>query len=657
MNIFLDKLLIENFRKQRNFDLEVNGANATVFADNGVGKSTLRDAWEWLLVGKVADGRGDAEIKTLAEDGPVHNLIHGVTASLRADGVPLKLRRAMKERWTKKRGSLTPEFTGHTYEYEVDDVPVDKAQFEAKVASLCPPHLLPALTNPAYFPGRLPWEERRAVLLSLAGDFTQQDVFASAPELAPLAKAIGAKSVEDFEAMCAAQRKKINTELLTIPARIDECSRMTHDEDVAELQEAIRAAQGAVESALQAEGVVKAGGGVAELKIEIRGVEAEIRRHGQTAMDRMADATRSARSAKGDADQAVQEAEATLVRRQREAERLRESVTQMRAQVENKRRQWELTSEEEFVPPAAEDKVCPTCGHKLTIKAAKEAAEKAQEAFNLAKAQRLQAIQEEGAALKGRLIIYETELESISVGLQQAVAALDDAHAGAAHATQVLADANAAAAPVDDGTLAALQAKLADLESRAQDAGEANGAALEAARTATQRAQLELNELLERKAKVVAAEDAQTRKKELEQKQRDLSREHERLTGLIDLCGRYVVARCDALSDLVNGMFRSVRWQLFERQINGGINECCIATYRGTPYLECSTSEKIKMGLDIICGLSAKLGITVPVWVDNAESCTALIPMDGHQVVSLVVSSKDRKLRVELNREKQAVTA
>ncbi|WP_155943289.1 AAA family ATPase, partial [Rhodanobacter thiooxydans] len=83
------------------------------------GKTSLFDSFTWLLFGKDSLNRADFEIKTLKPDGePEHGLEHSVEAALELeDGSQLILKKVFQEKWTKKRGSATAEFTGHTTDY------------------------------------------------------------------------------------------------------------------------------------------------------------------------------------------------------------------------------------------------------------------------------------------------------------------------------------------------------------------------------------------------------------------------------------------------------------------------------------------------------------------------------------------------------------
>lgn len=50
------KLTLNNFKGIRNFEISPNGKSATVYGDNGTGKTTLADAQHWLLFGSDSVG-------------------------------------------------------------------------------------------------------------------------------------------------------------------------------------------------------------------------------------------------------------------------------------------------------------------------------------------------------------------------------------------------------------------------------------------------------------------------------------------------------------------------------------------------------------------------------------------------------------------------
>ena len=72
----LVKMNLKNFKGIRDFTLEPNiSSNTYVYGDNGVGKTTLRNAYLWCLTGRDSENRVDHEIRPLDKEGNVvHNL-------------------------------------------------------------------------------------------------------------------------------------------------------------------------------------------------------------------------------------------------------------------------------------------------------------------------------------------------------------------------------------------------------------------------------------------------------------------------------------------------------------------------------------------------------------------------------------------------------
>ena len=89
------------------------------------------------------------------------------------------------------------------------------------------------------------------------------------------------------------------------------------------------------------------------------------------------------------------------------------------------------------------------------------------------------------------------------------------------------------------------------------------------------------------------------------------------------------------------------RFKLFENQVNGALAECCETTYNGVPYSNLNNGARLNIGLDIINTLAEHYGFSPPVWLDNAESVTDILPTKGQQI-RLIVSGMDKKLRIEL---------
>jgi DNA repair exonuclease SbcCD ATPase subunit len=221
----LTRLSLKNFKGVRNFVIEMNGQNVRIFGDNATGKTTLFDSFIWLLFDKDSQNKKDFAIKTLVEGKELHGLDHEVEATFDFNGKSLTLRKVYAEKWTKKRGSATAEFSGHTTDYFIDGVPSKKNEYAAKVDSIIKEDIFKLLTSPSYFNEQVKWQDRRKTLLDICGDITTDEVISSNTELYRLQEILNGRSIEDHRKVIAARRTEINKELEKIPVRIDEIQR------------------------------------------------------------------------------------------------------------------------------------------------------------------------------------------------------------------------------------------------------------------------------------------------------------------------------------------------------------------------------------------------------------------------------------------------
>jgi len=162
--IKIKQLSLINFKAIRHLELNFTGDETFIYADNGVGKTTIFDGFNWLLFGKDSQGRTDFEIKTLDTAGKVIEKIeHEVSATLEVDGTEIKLKRVLKENWVKKRGSSVSEFTGNGTEYYWNDVPMQQKEFNSNISQLLDEQIFKLITNVSTF-NTMDWKQRRSIL-------------------------------------------------------------------------------------------------------------------------------------------------------------------------------------------------------------------------------------------------------------------------------------------------------------------------------------------------------------------------------------------------------------------------------------------------------------------------------------------------------------
>ena len=137
---------------------------------------------------------------------------------------------------------------------------------------------------------------------------------------------------------------------------------------------------------------------------------------------------------------------------------------------------------------------------------------------------------------------------------------------------------------------------------------------------------------------------------ELQQQEMDLKDMLKEMDEMLKLTERFTELRAEMFSRNINQHFSTVRFILFEKQINGGIRETCEARVESAggwmDWSSASSAEKINGGLEIINVLSDHYGIHLPIVVDNAEAVCHLARTASQQI-RLRVSEKDAVLRIE----------
>jgi DNA repair exonuclease SbcCD ATPase subunit len=645
----LNRLTLTNFKGIRSFTLDVNGADCIVYGANEAGKTSLVDAYQWLLFGRDSQNRADFGIKTLDQNGqPITGLDHEVEAVFDLNGRQLTLRRVFSEKWQKKRGSATATFTGHETKYFIDGVPVKEKEYQARVAAIADEAVFRLLTDPYHFNRNLSWQERRRILLEVCGDLSDEEVIASDPSLSELPSILAGRSMDDHRKVVQARMAKINQELKEIPTRIDEATRALPDVpdiDEAELQGQIKVLSDQLADKQAALAQITSGGAIAEAKVALRECEAEIQQLRNEQLKRQTERTGELRrrffEAQAYADGLVSEIEAT----KRRMERLFADAQAAEKEMAALRERWRERNAEEFV--FTQDTVCPTCGQPLPEEKLAEAREKAMADFNLAKARDLEQITATGKRRKAEYEAMMAEHNELAAKVVELEARQAEAQANIERLKAELEAANNNTDVALENAITVATKRKAELEAEIERLQADNREAIEKTRQEIDAVNAQIRVLEQTLARIQARKSGLARIEQLKAQEKALAAEYERLEGELYLCDTFVKAKVNLLEDRINSKFRYARFKLFEIQVNSAVVETCVTLYKGVPYPDLNGAAKVQVGLDIINTLSDHFGFSAPILIDERESVTNLIPVNS-QVISLCVSPKDKTLRVEV---------
>ena len=162
-------LILENFRGIPSLEINFNGDDTDIYGANGAGKTTVGNAICWLFMDRPMTEEPNFDPKTIGQ----HNLHH--VASMKValdDGKEVEFKKDFYEKWTKKRGQATAEFSGHTTDYYIDGVPAKEKEYIKAVEASCGVSItqMKPLMILSYFSETMKVDERRALLFDACGD-------------------------------------------------------------------------------------------------------------------------------------------------------------------------------------------------------------------------------------------------------------------------------------------------------------------------------------------------------------------------------------------------------------------------------------------------------------------------------------------------------
>lgn len=645
-------LKLTNFKGQRDLLLEPKGEDFQIYADNGLGKTTIADAFFWLFFDKDSLNRKDFEVKTIDPETnkAFRGLDHEVYAEVEIGGTVTTFQKSYKEKWVKERGGATKEFSGHTTDYKVNGVPVQKKEFDAHVAEICEEKRFRLLSDPSYFNTVKTWQERRQILLEICGDFTDEEIIVQNPKLAELTEILGKHSIDNYRKILTARRKEANAEIASIPIRIDELTRSTPPQGELIPLEPIEAIR--QELAEQRARLV-AGGEAAEKTKLLREKEAELQDLETILRSRTNAGANAAQDELNKLQLSLSVLRNNAVQDGQEVESMTANLARINAQLDGLRSLYRERNATEFTWNGTD--TCAACDQSLPAFKVQEARSNAEEEFNAAKSRFLEANKEEGQALKNR----QAELEE---ALTRTKASLAETQAKIETKTAEVEAAQSKVVPIialdysQTPRHAELMKAIAEIKAEADELRLGNSNAIEALDQKQREANANLQEAQAAKAKADQHEQNLVRIDELKAQERTLAQEIERIDRENFLTEEFIRTKVKSLTEKINSKFTIARFKLFDEQINGAIAETCETTVEGVPYSSLNTGMRLNVGLDIINLLATHYDFAPLVIIDGAESVTRILPTQGQQL-KLIVSEPDKALRVviELTKENKKI--
>lgn len=658
MRMILKSLHMENFKGIKSLD--VNFSNKTsIKGQNAVGKTTIFDAFTWLLFNKNSAGEEKFNVRPLDKDGKrIDNVEIKVVGVIDVDGKEVELSKVQKQNWVKKRGTDTVTLQGNVNSFEIDGYPKSEADFKAYVSGLAQSEdMFKMLTNPQYF-SSLKWKDQRDILMKLVAEVSDVELAKTDAKYAPLIGELEkAPSTDDIRAKFSKALSEWKKKQSEIPVRIDEAEKSKVDVDVAE-QELLKADLERKIEALE-DLMAKSDVRIDEMRSEEMHCQFEMSAIVQTMDNELSSKRREIENHKYDHERKLEDVRSSIRKAQDSIESSKKSISEQTLKKADLVKKYN----EEVVKKFDDSKwvfdestaVCSLCGQRLP----EDKIESLRADFSQRKADAIEIFNEEHAKTLAMIVDYgnacaemikeltenNKELENTINTLKLHEAEEIDIIKGFDEQISKIPKCADYMQNAEYVKLKAKQDKLladiAELESKGADKVVEDAKADKA----KLKSQLdEVNKIIAQAANNVMIDD---RIETLRDEQKEIGQKVADQEQMLYLLEEFIRFKLNKVSESINSHFKTVNFKLWEMQLNGGMKDCCECIVNGVGYSDLNNGHRIVAGLDIIRSLSELYGVSVPIFVDNAESLNEFNVPDMDAQLILLTVSEDKQLKVE----------
>lgn len=646
--IRLMQLKLKNFKGIKDLTINFNGKSTNIYGANATGKTSVFDAFKWILFDKDSTDRKNFNIKTLDNSNKqIHFLEHEVEIILQVDGVNITFRKMLKEKWIKKRGQSEQEYAGNETSYWVDEVPIAKKEYEDKVSNIIKENLFKLVTDALYF-NNMKWQDKRELLLKIANvNISDEDILRNNEELQLLLDKLEGRSIKDYQKVLESKIKAIKEDIAKIPVRIDEATMSLSD--LAELElinfDELKEERTKYKSEIEKidniflDFQAKVSENNAKLnslstkKIELSTLQNKLENEQKIQLSNRKIAISNK----------INEINNKIKQKESNIGNLEVSISKFKKQREELREQWTEINNKQFEEPENEF-ICPTCKQELTENQKQQKLDELKNNFLKQKQSELDNVNIQGTKAKENQEQYEEELIKTKDELDTLQKELEILNK---EIVQVDDDINSVqvADYKENEDYKRLLNEIEQLEKQVIDITSITADEQLKEQKAKLQVEVErINSIFARKENI---EKTQARIAELEKQEEELAQQIQNFEQQQYLIEKFTVTKVELVEQAINNKFKVAKFKLFNTLINGGIEETCVTLINGVDFPDANHAAQILVGLDIIETFNAYYNISAPVFIDNSEAISSQYNINT-QLIKLTVSN-DRQLRIEVD--------
>ena len=651
--IILKRIKLSNW-KTKNLDVSFSEKKTKISSYNEVGKSSLQQAWNWLLTSYTnpiysKNHELYDNTKPITPETPIAS----VKAWVVVNGIEYTIEKTAQAKFTRKRGSNEwIKDASDTYKIYIDDIETSTSDFAIWIErNICPTDMLTYCLEGAFFSALAEDDKKKArkVLEQIVGEITQNDFSGDYSLL--LNDFAKGYDIEQIEEKTKHQIKPIKERMFKIPALIEDREKMVSDYErtdysvvereisktrsqIERLDDLIAGNANAIRPIIEQRDEIYKLINDKQHKLNecrkgyndayyyfVNDIENKI----QTIHKKNASIEISNSFKQSQRDELI----ASLARRKKELDNLelyRTTLVEQRDEVKSR----------VFV-----DEKCSYCGQELPL----EQQDELRAIFNERKKQDLDFIVTQGKSIKNQI---ESCKSSISKLEEQLAAPLDLEEPESADALIAELETHKSKfTPFEESDLfKERQKEIDELNDKLPNIPQENTDSLRNEKKTFLKLLEMLNQQLGGKYK---ANELKDEINALKCELKELGNSLARLEGTIDKCKEYAEERANIISNRINTKLDNCKIVMYEMQKNGEIvPSCVIVSNKGVKYATQSNSARIKTNIAIQQLFLKHYEISLPIFVDECSVFSSSnLPISKGQTIYLFASDSPT-LQVEL---------
>lgn len=675
MKMRLKKLILDNFKGVTHKEYDLDSPLVRIFGMNAKGKTTIATAFFWLFQDKDYELKSNPAIRPIG----VEECIPTVTAIVDIDGKEYAFAKMQKQRVSKPDESGVSKIS-LTNTYEVNSVPKAERDFRAYLEEkgIQLDNFL-VCSHPDVFTGQKQ-ADMRNVLFKMASKKTDYDIASMNTDTSDIATQLESYTLQEIEAMNKASKKKAEEQVEAIPNQIVGLESAKVDIDVAELElaknslnEQISELDGKISNTSKVFDDL----GQEELRLKFD-INAQIENANKDLLKERAELA----SKIADIEFSISKAKSELERCRGRIKAQNETIKDSEKRRVELAEKWKEINSQTFDDKPylfdegkwkfdESDTICSLCGQTLpsgdieqkraeferrkgiAMQAAETKLNDARKEFGEDKKQQLSIVEKSGEECKNAIVKANEEINGL-----QSVWTLLENELGEYERELTTSKEKLASLPErvdlsENPVYIDLTARLSKIQKEIEQLKDSNSVA-DGLKDEKAKLQADLQSVHEQLGKASNNTAIDEQISDLREKQRDYEQKKADAEKILHQLSIVSKRKNSLLVDEINHHFSVVKWKLFDYAKNGEYKEVCV------PYVEIGGKElefndsmntglKIRAKLDICNSFQKFFGMSIPVFLDNAESINDfnLPVLLDTQLITLSVS-EDKELRIEV---------